>query len=88
MKVGRGRLENKGLAIGGGSKKVQYLVFITHRPPPPIINDRSLTRAIGISMFHKICYENSFDIYVSVLLIPIWSWIGQLSETHGKRVLN
>ena len=37
------RLENKGHAIGGGSKKVQYLVFITHRPPPPIINDRSLS---------------------------------------------
>jgi hypothetical protein len=24
------------LAIGGGSKKVQYLVFITPRPPPPL----------------------------------------------------
>jgi hypothetical protein len=28
-------------AIEGGSKNVQYLVFITHHPPP-IINDRSL----------------------------------------------
>jgi hypothetical protein len=38
-----GHLENKGLAIGAALKNVQYLVFITHRlPPPPIINDRSL----------------------------------------------
>jgi hypothetical protein len=42
MKVGR--LENKGLAIGGGSKNVQHLVCISSipPPPPPIINDRSL----------------------------------------------
>jgi hypothetical protein len=41
MKVGR--LENKGLAIGGGSKNVQHLVCISSiTPPPPIIHDRSL----------------------------------------------
>ena len=33
------------LGGGGGSKKVQYLVFITDQAPP-IINDRSLRKDI------------------------------------------
>jgi hypothetical protein len=39
---GGGVLKIKVLRSGAALKIVQYLIFITHRPPP-IINDRSLT---------------------------------------------
>ena len=43
---GGGPLKNKGLSIGAALKNVQYLVFITNRPPP-IINDLSLSLILG-----------------------------------------
>jgi hypothetical protein len=39
---GWGVLKIKVLRLGAALKNIQYLEFITHRPPP-IINDRSLT---------------------------------------------
>jgi hypothetical protein len=47
---------NKGLAIEAALKNVQYLVFITHRPPP-IINDRSLSLTHCFLFFKKLLIQ-------------------------------